>query len=484
MASKPEAATAVKPAVNQQRVLITKVIGFVLGLLVCAYVWTRPMPSVLKPGAMPALAIMIGMVIWWIFQVFDEYAIALIFPTYLIAAGIVKPAVAVGALTQSTWWTLITALAIGVVVVKSGLLKRIAYGMLLLFPPTYRGQSLAFIFSGLITAPFIPTALGKMAILNPIALEVSHGLGYKDNSSGSAGLGMSVWIGFSLTYFLFLTGSTTPLALHGLLPKGIKETVNFTSWIVAAWPLAVTILLLSTVALFILYRPEKNVSGTPRTVIRQRLTEMGKMSRNEWLALGTLIFLVIGWSTENYHHISSAWIGTMALSFMSFTKVMTKEDFKKIDWPFLFFLAAIISFGDVFKALGIDQYLGKLTIGYLTPLASSPFLFAVVLALATYVLRLFIASWIAYVTIMITLLTPFVTSIGWNPFAAGLILLAALNTWVPSYQSSVYLVGYYSTGGKAFTQPQSYKLGLAYLVIVLLALIPTIPYWKMIGLIP
>jgi len=476
-------AAGAKPQEGTQAKTIpwARILGGVLGILVCWYVWTRPLPKDLKPGAMQALALMGLMVVWWAFRVFDEWAVALIYPTYLISAKIVPSATALSALTGSTWWTLVAAIGLGVVVIKSGLLQRISYWMLLLFPPTYRGQSAAFLATGIITTPIIPTTLGKMAIMNPIALAVAKGLGYKENSEGAAGLGMSVWVGFSIPFFLFVTGSTTPLAVYGLLPN--KASVSYFDWVIAAWPLALGVIVLSYIAVLFLYKPEKSVTGTARTVVKEALAKMGQPSRNEWLALAGLLFLMIMWSTESFHKIPSGWVGLMGLMFWAFTGAMTKADYKNIDWPFLTYLAVVISLGDSFKALGIDKWLTASSMSYLQPLTKSPLLFALGLAVATYVLRLFLASWLSFVTLMMVLFAPFAAKVGFSPLALGLVLLAALNTWVPSYQSPVYLTGYYAADGKSFTHAQSARLGIAYLFIVLVALIPSVYYWQWLGLI-
>lgn len=479
MASKP----VTQAGVSQSTIPWARVIGGALGLIACGYIWSLPVPQGLKPGAIPALALLALMVIWWVFNVFDEWAVALIYPTYLISAKIVPATTALSAVTGSVWWTLVSAIGLGVVVIKSGLLKRMALWMLLFFPSNYRGQAAALFTTGLLATPIIPTTLGKMAIMNPIAHAVARGLGFKDNSEGSAGLGMAVWVGFSVPFFLFVTGSTTPLAVYGLLPPGVKEQATYWYWVKVALPLAGIVIALSYLAIMFLYRPEK-VEGTAREVVKDELGKMGKLSRNEILALvGTVILMAI-WSTESYHKIPSGWVGLGALMFWSFTGAMKREDYKAIDWPFLTYLAVVISIGSVFKALGIDKWLTSQSLSVLSPLAEHPILFALGLAVATYILRLFLASWLSFVTLMMVLFMPFAQKLGYHPLVLGMILLASLNTFVPAYQSPVYLTGYYAAGGKGYTHAQSARFGLVYLGIVLVALIPAMLIWRSMGLAP
>ena len=154
-----------------------KVIGEVISILLAAVIALMAPPDGLTRQSMIVLGVLVWAVANWIIRWFDDYVVAMMMCFMFAAFKAVSFNVAFNGFSTSTWWILIGALAIGVGVNKSGLLKRVSLGALRLFPPTYRGQVMAMIGAGTVAAPLIPSTTAKCAITAPIAMGIADQLG-------------------------------------------------------------------------------------------------------------------------------------------------------------------------------------------------------------------------------------------------------------------------------------------------------------------
>ena len=70
-----------------------------------------------------------------------------------------------------------------------------------------------------------------------------------------------------------------------------------------------------------------------------------------------------------------------------------------------------------------------------------------------------------------------------HPFIVGLVAVIACNGFFLPYQSTAYLALYAGTAGKLFAHRQVVPTALAYGVWTLVAVVGSVPVWRMMGLI-
>jgi di/tricarboxylate transporter len=68
-------------------------------------------------------------------------------------AAIGPSAASLSGFASPVWFLLLGVLAVGGGLARSGVLQRIAFGLLTLFPATFRGQAVAFLVGGLVMTP-------------------------------------------------------------------------------------------------------------------------------------------------------------------------------------------------------------------------------------------------------------------------------------------------------------------------------------------
>ncbi len=219
--------------------------------------------------------------------------------------------------------------------------------------------------------------------------------------------------------------------------------------------------------------------------ISKQLAAYGPMSRDEKITLVVLIITLLLWMTERFHGVSSTLVALISLSALLGFNVYSRQEFRKdIPWDSIIFIGGIINLGSVLPYLKIDRWIAEAIGPIITPMLTNPYLFISVLAIATYLVRFVFVSMTATVAIMVTLMAPFATQAGINPWIIVMVIIASINVWTVNYQNSSYLTAYYATGGNMVNHNQAAKMSLVYMVLSLVGLLASIPFWELIGLIP
>ncbi len=143
-----------------------------------------------------------GLLIWaiinWVTNVIPDFVCVFIMCCAWVLLGIVPFSTAFGSFSGTTVWLLIAAMGIGAAVTKSGLLARVALCIMRICPPTFKGQVLALLGSGVVIGPFIPSTIAKVSIVGAMATDIGSKLGFENRSKGMSGLWSAMYAGYTL----------------------------------------------------------------------------------------------------------------------------------------------------------------------------------------------------------------------------------------------------------------------------------------------
>ena len=106
----------------------------------------------------------------------------------------------------TTTWLLVGAFGVGAMLSKTGVLKRIAYVIMQIFPGTYTGQMLALYTAGIIVSPMMPSITAKAALMTPLSIPAADAFGFEKNSKGATGLFLSSYWSAGILGNFFFTG--------------------------------------------------------------------------------------------------------------------------------------------------------------------------------------------------------------------------------------------------------------------------------------
>lgn len=460
---------------------VSRWVGGVLGLAVWSYLWFWTPNIGLDPGATKLLGLLCLTLIYWIFWVFPDYGVALIFALGLILTRLANPEVVLGGFASTTWFMTLGVLGLGAAITSSGLFYRLSLQLVRFFPLNYYWQIVALGFMGIVVMALIPQQSARTAIISQMLVNLSESLGYKNPSRASTGLFVASFLGLGQLGFLFLTGSTTSLIAWGLLPADVREQFTWGYWFLAALPPTLVVVIVVLASTMFLYRPESKAQVSYK-MVQNQLEVLGLLSQKEWITLGVLCFTVAGWLTISYHGIDGAWIALISLCILINTGVLGWGMLKRgIDWELLLYMGVTLSIPVLLTQAKIDEWLVGLASPVILPLLDRPALSFIVIALIAYAVKLLFTSFLTVVTLTVALL-PLSVDMGISPWIMAMIILVGSEVWFFTFQVDWHTLAYSTTEGRGFSYPSMYRINPIYALAYIAALIVAIPYWRYLGL--
>jgi len=161
-------------------------------------------------------------------------------------------------------------------------------------------------------------------------------------------------------------------------------------------------------------------------------------------------------------------------------RILTLDDFKKLNFLQIFFVAAAISMGNVLSATKGLAVLTDSVLAGLEPLLTNNFLAPIALYWTGFVYHLFLASEISMLATSTPLLMQFAVDHGLSPLKLGMLWVFAASGKIFVYQSAVLMVGY---GYGYFRARDVLWMGLFMSIVDSLLLLLVVPYyWPLIGI--
>jgi solute carrier family 13 (sodium-dependent dicarboxylate transporter), member 2/3/5 len=141
-----------------------------LGPVAAVAVWLLPLG--LEPIAQAAFAIITFLIIYWIAEPI-EHAITALMGCYLFwALGLTSFSVAFSGFASATPWFLFGGALMAEAATRSGLAKRLGYRVLAAVGTSYARLLLGVATLSVLTAPLVPSATARIAIIAPILIGI------------------------------------------------------------------------------------------------------------------------------------------------------------------------------------------------------------------------------------------------------------------------------------------------------------------------
>jgi divalent anion:Na+ symporter, DASS family len=418
-------------------------------------------------------------VLCWTLDVLPDYVVALGVLVVWNVTAIGPSAPSLSGFASPVWFLLLGVLAVGGGLARSGLLQRIAFALLSMFPATFAGQVVAFLVGGLVMTPLLPLTVARCALTAPLARQVAEVLGYPARSRAAVGIGLAAFTGSGLLSRVFLSGATLNLVAWSLLPPATRP--GWWRWAMAGAPMML-VLTVGALGIILLTCRPANDCPVRRDVIQRQRREIGALTAQARVAGGAAVVVLIGLAAGPYLKIDGAWFACLGAMTLAATGVLTREHFRRmIDWPLLIFLGVILSMPAMIHQIGVDARLAEALPPLVAWAHGSPvwiltFLFVIVTAT-----RCLLSEWVA-VPLLTTTLVPIAPTAGVDPWVIAFVVLSAANLWSVPYQFASYLAFWSASDGYLFAHDQVRTFSVAYVLLSLCGLLVSIPVWRLLGL--
>lgn len=392
----------------------------------------------------------------------------------VVASGFVSSAV----------WVLIPALYFGFVLQKTGLGKRIAYLVLKSFEPSWLSMAVSWFIIGIALSALTPSITVRIAIVMPIALSVVDACKQEYRSKGSAFITLIAWAMCLFPGTGWLTGSLSGPIVLGFLPPELKPMATFDSWFqILALPWFI-ITVIFVILIYLIMKPKEAI-GIPRDTFKKQYAALGAITNQEITVAIVLVGSLVLFTTERIHHIPTAATALVALFALIMFKIITVPEISTgINWDVVLFFGVAISLQTIFTASQVAGWIEPILRPGLLSLAVNPLTFLLVATFGIMLIRFIDVPWgFSTAALTITVLIPIYNQFGIHPLVSAMAYLIGINFFLLNYQQPFMLIAEGIMQGKGWAQNHIALAGFSYIVAVVIALLVSMPYWRVIGVI-
>ncbi|KAK8698787.1 hypothetical protein V6N13_114894 [Hibiscus sabdariffa] len=467
--------------------LLPFVISISIGLIV-RFLVPRPVEVTLQ--AWQLLSIFLSTIAGLVLSPLPVGAWAFLGLTVSIVTRTLSFTTAFSAFTNEVIWLIVISFFFARGFVKTGLGDRIATYFVKWLGKSTLGLSYGLTLSEALIAPAMPSTTARAGgVFLPIIKSLSLSAGSRPGDSSSRKLGsylvQSQFQASGNSSALFLTAAAQNLLCLKLAEElGIIVLNPWVSWFKAASLPALVSLLLTPLILYKLYPPEIKDTPDAPAMAAKKLQQMGPVTRNEWIMVGTMLFAVTLWVCGDTIGIPSVVAAMIGLSILLLLGVLDWDDClsEKSAWDTLAWFAVLVGMAGQLTSVGIVSWMSGCVAKVLLSLSLSwPAAFVVLQASYFFIHYLF-ASQTGHVGALYSAFLAMHSAAGVPGVLAALAL--AFNTdlfGALTHYSSGQAAVYYGTGYVEL--PDLFKMGFVMAIVnaIIWGGVGAL-WWKFLGL--
>lgn len=259
------------------------------------------------------LAIFCASIVLWITEAVQSYLTSLMVILAIVLCGVTTQKEAFAQLGHPVMWLNILSFVLASMLVKTRVAKRFALWFVLRFGKSASGIFFSFLVINVVLSMFISATTVKATILLPIFMVVAAIFGASQGNRNNFGRNLVLQNLFQINIgaSAFMTGSGANLLAVSLL-MGAYSSVSmiYSDWLVAAFPLAMILLLIGWFIGVKVIFPMKAEERTPQIEggmerLREELDSMGRMTKDEYKSIAIFVGVLVMWVTESWHGVSA-----------------------------------------------------------------------------------------------------------------------------------------------------------------------------------
>ncbi len=332
--------------------------------LMATAIWFAPVPAGLTPQAWHLFAVFATAIVSVLLGVFPLLTSTTLAAGAVVLTNTLSAQKAFAGFANTSVLLVVIAFLVAQAVVKSGLGRRISLFMVSLFGRSSMGLAYSIVMTDAAIAPAFPSNTARGGVLYPIVLSVAQGSGsFPDQSEGRKLGGYLMFCGMAslaVSSALWMTAtSANPIAIQVANQYGVN--VSFGRWLFAAAVPALVCIIALPWLLSKFFPPGVGATPEAPAAARKALSELGAMSREEWITAVAFVMMVVGWILAEKLHMNVTSIAFAGLGILLATGVLTGDDITKQGDTLSTFLwlAVLFAMSNQLNELGFMGYVGQ-----------------------------------------------------------------------------------------------------------------------------
>lgn len=310
------------------------------------------------------LAIFVATIVAIILKPLPMGALCVVGMAVVATTGTLTISETLSGFSNTTIWLIVMAFFISRGVIKTGLGTRIALFFVSRLGKKTLGLAYGMALTDLLIAPATPSNTARAGgIIMPVITSISKTYGSEPDGPTSRRVGaylmQTAFIVNCVTSAMFLTAmAANPLAQELAAGQGVE--ITWAGWAIAAIVPGLVSLVLVPWALYKLYPPE--IKETPQAAedAARRLRELGRLTRDEWIMVATIVGLLLLWTLgDPLLQITATTTAMIGLAALLLVNVLTWEDVKAETqaWDTLVWFSALVMMATFLSTLGLIPWM-------------------------------------------------------------------------------------------------------------------------------
>lgn len=335
---------------------------------------------------------------------------------------------------------------------------------------------LPYIF-GIVLIFIIPQAFARVIIMGTIFSSLLQERNDGEKQAKQA-LIFNVFIAVSMVYMLFSNGDIV-LNMSAIRFGGeeVKNALSFGAWFkMMILPTLLTSLTTLALTYFVFRKELSNFSLGMMSGVAAENKELTKPK--QYVAVVVMLVIIGFWMTAGLHSVSPWLVSAIGVGVMFAFSVLETKDLKSVNPHFILFLMTIFSIGKILGQSGISAVIFD-SLKSVIPAGNTGF-YLVIMIFVVMVMHLIIGSSVATMSVVLPIIVPLSTNLGYRPEVITLMtyVLVNIHFLLPMHQANVMI------GTARDYYPSSYMLRFgAYMTVLspVIILIIFLPWWKFLG---
>lgn len=350
---------------KQDRVIFkgANIVPTLFWIIITLVIWFLPVPEGVEEEAWHLLAVFVGLIVGLIGKALPMGGVSFVALTILILTKTLTMKQAFSGFSHPIIWLVVAAFLLSKSFIKTGLGMRIAYLFVALLGKKTLGLGYGIVATEFLLAPAIPSNTARAGgIVFPIvrALAISFGSTPERHSQRLIGsfLVLVAYYSSLITSAMFVTAmAANPLIVGMLADAGYS--ISWGKWALAASVPGLLSLIAMPYFIYKVYPPEITDTPQAKEIARDRLREMGPMSKYEWLTMLVFIVLVFLWIVGEQWGLDSTIVALFGVSVFMITGVLTWDDIKKEHdaWDTLIWFSTLLMIATFLNEFGLIKWI-------------------------------------------------------------------------------------------------------------------------------
>ncbi len=292
----------------------------------------------------------------WATNAIPEHLTALLFFLVAMVAGVAAAPVVFSGFASAAFWLLFGGMIVGAAVRDTGLGARVAGALARRMGVSYLGVLSGIMCVALGLAFVMPSSVGRVVLLMPVALGLAEVFGFEQGSRGRTGIAMTAGLGAFLPGFGIMPANVPNLVMIGAADTlyGLKPVYG--DYLLLHFPVLGLLKAITVVIVIRLLFPDRIRQGTTTDA------RPGPMSGPERRLAVILVVALLLWATDFIHGVSPAWVALgagIACMLPPFRLIDAAKLTDAVQFRPLLYISGVLSLGAVVATTGIADHMAS-----------------------------------------------------------------------------------------------------------------------------